>query len=103
MQAVEKQTPPEPLNKETISRKEIVETYLNLPVIDDPVIADLVNDRKLQKQKQDGMGKEAKALIDKLQKQAIKLQADIAEINGGINYIDTKIVQRHIQLTGQGK
>ncbi len=91
--------------EETISRKEIIEKYLDSDpkTIDDAIMKDFVQDRLKAKMVMAGHSSELKQYLSALQKKAAKLQVLISDQNGVMKYIDSKIVERHIQLTGIGK
>lgn len=83
--------------KETISRKEILEMYVNddLDNISDENIKEYVQDRQVAKHKILGYTKELEHYLNNVQKMAAKLQAYISDANGVIKYVDDKIIQRH--------
>ena len=67
--------------------------------VEDETIRGLCMDRKKHTDRVAGISAELKSYMTKLQKMAAKMQADIGDANGAIKYVDSKIVQRHIELT----
>lgn len=93
------------ISEEVISRKTILETYIKADPeeIEDPVIHEFVVDRKKARDTLKAYSDELKMYMDKLQQKAAKLHGDITEQNARMKYIDDKIVERHIKITGLGK
>ena len=79
---------------------EILKLYVgqNPDTIDDPLLSEYVMDRRRYKQKSSGFAAEMKSFIDKMQRAAAELQIKIADTNGAIKYVDSKIIQRHHEL-----
>ena len=86
--------------KTDINNKEILEKYVNLELDDikDDVIKNLVKDRQQSKLKIEAASEELKQYMKQIQKRAANLQAIIADANGVIKYVDSKIVYRHNEL-----
>ena len=90
---------------ETISRNDILNHYtnVNLDTIPDPKLRELVEDKQKYDQELKERGATLKAILDELQAKSIQAHSRIAELNGAVKHVDSKIVQRHIELTGIGK
>jgi hypothetical protein len=82
-------------------RKKILELYVkqNPEKIKDPMLRDLCMDRKKHRDRIAGVNEELKSYLSKVQKMAAKAQAELSDANGAIKYVDSKIVQRHLELT----
>jgi hypothetical protein len=81
--------------------QEILKLYVmgEPDAVKDPMIRELCVDRKKHQQRINGYSETLKAYMAKLQKMAAKMQVDISDAQGAIKYVDSKIVQRHNELT----
>ena len=67
--------------------------------VKDPTIRDYCEDRKKHQQRIAGYTETLKSYLTKIQKMAAKMQIDMSDAQGAIKYVDSKIVQRHNELT----
>jgi len=86
---------------ETVTRSSVIEQYVKCDPssLHDPIIKTLVEDRQKQSSDIEKITKELKDYMDALQKKTMEHTELLMSLRGAVKYVDSKIVQRHLELT----